>query len=263
VSNKNENINLVKLFQDLMSQKKKEAAFELIDKNAIWHSDEIGAPWSGVHHGLDDIKLHFQNISGTTKNFQRTINELIEHNNSVIEIGELSCILNKTDQPFETEYVCIYKVVDAKITSYRIFEDSLKLYRAYFDPKKKEALGLKFEKSVVDIAADEKVKVIKRASIEDHFPAPAPGAVNLFDDRTMSVGMVQTESYPSYPHRNDYDEVHYVIKGTAKFKYEDSQVYDIAAGDVVYIKSPEKHEWYDCSPDFKLIFVQSKAEISE
>lgn len=122
---------LIQHFQSLMGMGKREEAFDLIDNKATWHSDEIGAPWSGIHHGIDEIKTHFGNISGTTKDFQREAKHWVEHGNLVIEIGSLSCILNKTNQPFATEYVCLYEVSDGKIISYRIFEDSLKLYRAY------------------------------------------------------------------------------------------------------------------------------------
>jgi hypothetical protein len=251
------NIDIIKKFQSHMGDGEQAQAFKMISDNAIWHSDEIGAPWSGIHKGIDAIKLHFQNISGTTKNFKRHTKEFIEHGNLVIELGSLSCILNKTDLPFETEYVCLYEIAGDKISSYRIFEDSLHLYNAYF-PKTKENLGLQFKESVATIAPNEMAKVIKSADIEKHFPAPAPGAVNLFMDRHMSVGMVQTKDYPSYPHSNDYDEVHYVLKGTAKFRHGDGPATEIEAGDVVYVKTPEEHEWFNCSPDFQLIFVQAK-----
>lgn len=256
-SEKSKKIDIIIEFQHLMGEGNFDAAFQLIDSEAIWHSDEIGAPWSGVHHGIDKIKQHFQNISGTTKNFKRETKEFIEHGDLVIELGGLSCILNKTGLPFETEYVCLYQVINNKISSYRIFEDSLYLYNAYF-PKAKESLGLKFKESVVNISENEMAKVIKAGDIEKHFPAPSPGAINLFMDRHMLVGMVQTKDYPSYPHSNDYDEVHYVIKGTAQFRHSDGPAICIEAGDVVYVKTPEKHEWFNCSPDLQLIYVQAK-----
>ncbi len=251
-------ITVVEEFQHLMHKKNLTSAFALIDENATWHSDEIGAPWSGVHHGITQIKEHFKNISGTTTDFERTINEIFEYKNMVFEIGALSCVLNKTGQPFETDYICQYIIRNEKIISYRIFEDSLKLYKAYFDNNKTEKLGLKFNSSVATISNNEMAKVIKSADIEKHFPAPAPGAVNIFSDDSISVGIVQTENYPSYPHSNDYNEVHYVLKGDAKFRHGNSDIFSIDAGDIVYVKTPERHEWFDCSPDFKLIFVQSK-----
>jgi ketosteroid isomerase-like protein/mannose-6-phosphate isomerase-like protein (cupin superfamily) len=253
------NIDIIKTFQHNMEHGQQEQAFKMITDNAIWHSDEIGAPWSGIHKGIEAIKSHFQNITGTTKNFKRKIKEFIEHGDLVIELGSLSCILNKTNLPFETEYVCLYRLSENKISSYRIFEDSLHLYNAYF-PKTKEDLGIAFKESVASIAPNEMTKVIKSSDIENHFPAPPPGAINLFIDRHMSVGMVQTRNNPSYPHSNDYDEVHYVIKGAAKFKSSNGPTTEIEAGDVVYVKTPEKHEWFDCSPDFQLIFIQAKPQ---
>jgi len=72
-------------------------------------------------------------ISGTTQDFKRYAQKFIEQGELVIELGSLSFILNKTKKPFNTDYICLYTIKDRKITSYRIFEDSLKLCRAYYD----------------------------------------------------------------------------------------------------------------------------------
>jgi len=32
----------------------------MIADDAVWHSDEIGAPWSGIHCGKENIKKHFE-----------------------------------------------------------------------------------------------------------------------------------------------------------------------------------------------------------
>lgn len=128
----NTQIPLIQSFQSHLANNEFDDAFALVSTDAIWHSDEIGAPWSGVHYGLDAIKEHFLAIRGTTRDFTRTTNRWIADDDLVIELGSLSCLLNKTSQPFSTEYVCLYTVRNNTIHSYRIFEDSLKLYRAYF-----------------------------------------------------------------------------------------------------------------------------------
>ncbi len=130
------NLDLIKKFQNHMACGEHDQAFDLIADDAVWHSDEIGAPWSGIHKGIDVIKRHFQNISGTTQEFKRHTEQFIEGGGLVIELGGLSCILNKTGLPFKTDYVCLYGLEGNKISSYRIFEDSLRLYNAYF-PKVK------------------------------------------------------------------------------------------------------------------------------
>ena len=250
------NIEIIKKYYDLIANGNNETALNMIADDATWHSDEIGAPWSGIHHGINAIKQHFAAISGTTTNFQRFKQQFIEHEDLVIELGGLSCILNKTQQPFSTEYICIYKIKNNKIASYRIFEDSLKLFKAYFHQEEANH-NLKFDGSVTTVTPNEMAKIIKAEQIQKHFPAKAPGAINLFKDNFISVGMVETNNYPSYPHRNDYDEIHYIIAGTAKFRHGNKEHIEISPGDVVYVKSPEEHEWFDCSPDFKLIFVQA------
>ena len=256
------NIDIVNKFQNLLSKKDLDEALGLVAEKAIWHSDEIGAPWSGIHHGKNDIKAHFDSISGTTKYFKRHHQDFIQADDLVIEIGSLSCTLNKTGEPFSTEYVCLWKVVDHEIVSYRIFEDSLKLHLAYYKKNDTKKHGLTFDKSVAKLKEQDEALIIHSEQISKHFPAPSPGAIHLFDDVSMSVGMVKTEDYPSYPHKNDYDEVHYVIKGSAKFRHGSHPPSNIKAGDVVYVKAKEEHEWFECSKDFELIFVQSKQEIA-
>jgi ketosteroid isomerase-like protein len=121
----------IQQFRQLMTDGDQDAAFDMIAEDAYWHVDEIGAPWSGVFNGRKSIIEHFAKISGTTKDFKRHIDKIIEDEEYIIEIGSLSCVLVKTGEPFYTEYVSVYKVQAGKITYYRIYEDSLKLYLAY------------------------------------------------------------------------------------------------------------------------------------
>ena len=250
------NIEIIQNFQEGIAKSNFEDAFNLISDNALWHSDEIGAPWSGIHKGKAEILKHFDAIKGTTKNFKRHHQQFIGQGDLVIEIGSLSCTLVKTGKPFDTDYICLYEIVGGRIASYRIFENSLKLYNAYFG-ENKDIHGLSFEKSVTTIENGDMAKVIKASDIAKHFPAKAPGAISIFKDDSMSVGMVQTVDHPSYPHRNDYDEVHYVIKGSGYFRHGDQKPIEVGAGDIVYVKHPELHEWFDTSKDFELIFIQS------
>jgi ketosteroid isomerase-like protein len=69
---------------------------------------------------------------GTTRDFSRKIDRLFEDGDTVIEIGSLDCVLVKTGEPFHTEYVSVYQTRNEQLAYYRIYEDSLKLYRAYF-----------------------------------------------------------------------------------------------------------------------------------
>lgn len=123
---------IIERFRLLMAQGQRDAAFAMLTEDAYWHVDEIGAPWSGVFHGRDAIIEHFSKIDGTTRHFKRKIDRLFEDGDTVIEIGSLDCELVKTGEPFHTEYVSVYQTRDGKLSYYRIYEDSLKLYRAYY-----------------------------------------------------------------------------------------------------------------------------------
>ena len=56
------NIDTVQRFQQLMAKGDPLSSLAMIADDATWHSDEIGAPWSGIHKGIAEIKAHFNNI---------------------------------------------------------------------------------------------------------------------------------------------------------------------------------------------------------
>jgi ketosteroid isomerase-like protein len=124
--------NVVARFRQLMADGNKSAAYAMISDDAYWQNDEIGAPWSGIYHGQHAVIGQFSKMAGTTRNMTRHTDRVLTDGDSLIEFGSLDCILVKTGKPYHTEFVSVYKVRDGKLTYYRIYEDSLKLYRAYY-----------------------------------------------------------------------------------------------------------------------------------
>jgi ketosteroid isomerase-like protein/mannose-6-phosphate isomerase-like protein (cupin superfamily) len=383
---------LIKKFQQLLNSNDKQSAFQLVAPDAVWHSDEIEAPWSGVHRGKAAIIRHFRAISGTTENFSRNVEQFIENDDSVVEIGSLKCVFKKNKQPFATDYVCIYKVRNNQIYYYRIFEDSLKLRWAYFpenvlqisdaislgclfreeddnayifsllkakgipftvlrsveelrhfienDKQNKIVIGsgesastiwplidqpalsgvillhpanlpqfttqlrqcpclivhasntsltstellqsinrprpdivqfieddivsllpviLKFINQFGNVRQQPLAQVVRHDAINSMLPAAFPGAIRIITDENCIVGFVKPDNYPSFPHINYRDEVHYILSGNARFRHGDQPVQEIKSGDVVFVKAFELHEWFDYSPDFMLLYVQCKS----
>ena len=126
------NLDTVKAFAAFMKENNTSAAFDLIDDNAVWHSDEIGAPWSGIHVGKENIIKHFAAIRQETESFKKIVENYLEKDDMVIEICSLHCVFKKTKKPFDTRCVCIYMLKNGKIISYEVLENSLKLYQSYF-----------------------------------------------------------------------------------------------------------------------------------
>ncbi|MED7787859.1 nuclear transport factor 2 family protein [Francisella sp. 19X1-34] len=127
------NIKTIKEFLNLQRSGNLDAALELIDDNAEWHTDSINGSWSGSHFGKEAIIEHFKNTKGEVDTFSKTTIDLTasENLNLVYEYGKIELVFSHNKQIFETYTMSIYEIKNNKIISYRILEDSNTLYQVY------------------------------------------------------------------------------------------------------------------------------------
>jgi len=130
---KSKNINIVKEFLRHQSKGELELALKHISDNAVWHTDSIEAPWSGVHQGKPEIINHFKNIKASVLSFSKTTFDISGSDNHalVYEYGLLKCQFAHNNQHFESHIVSIYEIKMDKIHSYRVLENSLALHDSY------------------------------------------------------------------------------------------------------------------------------------
>ncbi|AJI54206.1 nuclear transport factor 2 family protein [Francisella philomiragia] len=127
------NLEIIQNFLEYQRNGNLDAALNLIDDNAEWHSDSINGAWSGSHFGKQAIIKHFKNIKKDVSEFIKTSIDLTasENTNLVYEYGKLKVIFSHNNQIFETYIVSIYEVKNQKILNYRVLEDSHTLYQIY------------------------------------------------------------------------------------------------------------------------------------
>ncbi|MBK2296926.1 nuclear transport factor 2 family protein [Francisella philomiragia] len=127
------NLEIIQNFIEYQQNGNLDAALNLIDDNAEWHSDSINGAWSGSHLGKQAIIEHFKNIKKDVSQFNKTSIDLTasENTNLVYEYGKLKVIFSHNNQIFETYIVSIYEIKNQKILNYRVLEDSHTLYQIY------------------------------------------------------------------------------------------------------------------------------------
>jgi ketosteroid isomerase-like protein len=127
------NLEIIKDFLNHQKNGELNAALDLIDNNAQWHSDSINGAWSGSHFGKEAIIEHFKNIKKDVSQFTKTSIDLVasENTNFVYEYGKLRVVFAHNGETFETYIISVYEVENQKIISYRVLEDSHTLYQVY------------------------------------------------------------------------------------------------------------------------------------
>ncbi|WP_151193773.1 nuclear transport factor 2 family protein [Cysteiniphilum sp. JM-1] len=127
------NLTIVRNFLAHQKNAQADQALALIAEDALWHSDSIGAPWSGDFHGKAEIIRHFANIRQSVTSFSKTPMDIVASDNTsfVYEYGYLECTFKHNNEFFATYIISIYEIKDNQIISYRVLEDSNTLYHTY------------------------------------------------------------------------------------------------------------------------------------
>ena len=128
-----QNLTIVQKFLQHQKNGQTENMLTLISDDAMWHSDSIDAPWSGVHRGKEAIIKHFMNIRASVSSFKKTQYDLVASNSThfVYEYAYLECKFQRNGVFFATHLISIYEIKNNKINSYRVLEDSNTLYQTY------------------------------------------------------------------------------------------------------------------------------------
>lgn len=107
-------------------------AVALLDENVVWHIDgDPSVSTTGLLRGQKQVKNWLERFPDNFKPRIFAINDLIEHNDSVLAIGRFRHTVLNTGNTIGSDMIIHFTVANAKITRYQIFEDSALLQRAF------------------------------------------------------------------------------------------------------------------------------------
>lgn len=126
------NIAVVKdYFQKFLSGEK-EAALELLDGDISWTvRGSENVPTVGSRSGKKEVEEFFEKFQSTFEPKQFNINHYFGKGNLVFAIGNFTHYIKANQRYVSSDWLIEFSVIDGKITSYKILEDSYALYLAF------------------------------------------------------------------------------------------------------------------------------------
>jgi len=104
----------------------------LLDENVVWHIDgDPAVSTVGLLQGQQKVRHWLESFPENFRPQKFIINDLIEHNESVLLLGQFRHTVLSTGNAVGSDMVIHFKVSRSKITRYQIFEDSALLSRAF------------------------------------------------------------------------------------------------------------------------------------
>ncbi|MEJ4047027.1 alpha/beta fold hydrolase [Erwinia sp. SLM-02] len=107
-------------------------ATALLADDVVWHIDgDPRVSTTGLLRGPEQVRGWLERFPDHFKPEVFAINQLIEHNNSVLAIGRFRHTVLSTGNTIGSDMIIHFTVADSKIARYQIFEDSALLQRAF------------------------------------------------------------------------------------------------------------------------------------
>ena len=127
-------LNAVQKFFTGLAEGNLDAALESVHKDAVFSAPgPDSVPIYNTFHGKEGVR-EFINILGEmfdTEAFE--IYDIIEKDGYVFALGLMKHRVKKTGKIFECEWVLICKIKNNQIISYKMFEDTAALEKAYLN----------------------------------------------------------------------------------------------------------------------------------
>ena len=127
-------LNAVQKFFMGLEEGNLEKALESVHEDAVFSAPgPDSVPIYNTFHGKEGVR-EFINILGEmfdTEAFE--IYDIIEKDGYVFALGLMKHGVKKTGKIFECEWVLVCKIKDGKIISYKMFEDTAALEKAYLN----------------------------------------------------------------------------------------------------------------------------------
>jgi ketosteroid isomerase-like protein len=126
------NIEVVKEYFKKFLSGKKEEAFKLLDDKIIWTvKGSANVPTVGLRNGKKEVENFFEKFQDTFEPKEFNINHYFMDDNLVFAIGNFTHYIKENQRLVSSDWLIEFEVIDKKITSYKILEDSYALFLAF------------------------------------------------------------------------------------------------------------------------------------
>ncbi|WP_186319089.1 nuclear transport factor 2 family protein [Streptomyces sp. SAJ15] len=105
----------------------------LVDEDAHWYvpGEPALVPWAGERRGHASLREFFELVFTVAEPLAFDIHGMAELGDTVLIPGRFAYRYHRSGQTLDDEFILKITVRDGLVTDYRIFEDSLRLARAY------------------------------------------------------------------------------------------------------------------------------------
>jgi len=126
--------NAVQKFFTALSEMNLEKALESVHEDTVFSAPGPGTvPIYGNFYGKDGVRDFVRILGELFDTEAYEIYDIVEKDNYVFAIGLMKHRVKKTGRLFECEWSLVCKVKDNQIISYKMFEDTAALEKAYLD----------------------------------------------------------------------------------------------------------------------------------
>lgn len=131
---KSNNMQIILKIYDGLSSSNMNPLLKNLDDNIQW-IETTGFPYGGNYNGIESVKLIFSRLESEWDNYKSTAQNYYETTDEQIIIveGFYSGVYKKTKNPFQANFVHIWKFEDGKIIEFKQCLDSY-LVRKVMNP---------------------------------------------------------------------------------------------------------------------------------
>jgi ketosteroid isomerase-like protein len=110
-----------------------DGVINLLDPEVTWFvpGDRALVPWVGTWRGHEEMREFFTIIAKVAEPRAFELFKIFDDENDVVVLGRFAYFYPSSGQVFDDQFAMHFTVIDGKITSYRIHEDSYALANAF------------------------------------------------------------------------------------------------------------------------------------
>lgn len=128
-----ENLAVIQNLYGAFGQGDMQTVFSLIHPEVDWHyvAQREDLPWGGKWHGRDAMVQFFTAVVEHTELAEFGPREMMAFDDKVLVLGHERGTMKGSGEPFESDWVHLFRIEDGQVAYVREFYDSASLVDAY------------------------------------------------------------------------------------------------------------------------------------